>query len=65
MDKDQKQVSSGKELEDKEKECVKLLKELDIVKKQATQTHEAYMRLTDEFNALEKKGTVQESKKDS
>ena len=57
-------------------ECEKLSKEVEVVKKQvyqnyestyllnqANQSHEAYMKLTDAYNALEKKGQQAPDKK--
>ncbi|KAJ2999526.1 hypothetical protein HDV02_002673 [Globomyces sp. JEL0801] len=46
-------------------EVEKLKKELEIVKKQASQTNDEYMKLTDKYVALEKKlSGSKENKKD-
>jgi hypothetical protein len=42
------------ELKEKIEALEKAKKEIEIVKKQAAQTHEEYMRLTDKYAALEK-----------
>ena len=55
LDKENKNSSANGTLEEKTKECSKLKQDLDVVKKQAEQTHAAYLKLTDEFAELQNK----------
>lgn len=55
MDKEEKFNTSLDVLKEKDVQIEKLKQELEIVKKQANQTHQEYMKLTDQHVALEEK----------